>query len=202
LGFRLPLNFDRPYLATSVTDFWRRWHISLSSWFRDYLYLPLGGNRLGTGRTYLNLVVVFALCGLWHGASWNFVVWGLLHGAFLVVERWTGWRRVEGLRPLRWAITLALVVTAWIPFRCDSLAEAWKFVVGLAGTGGRHALEPWGWMLVAAVLTVQWGLTRSDGLDRFAALPRLPFACAYGVAVALALPGAAADSQPFIYFQF
>jgi len=86
-GFTLPENFNYPYIAQSITEFWRRWHISLSRWFRDYLYIPLGGNRKGSYRTYANLFVVFFLCGLWHGASWNFVVWGLFHGFFLVVER-------------------------------------------------------------------------------------------------------------------
>ena len=86
-GFRFPENFRWPYIADTVQDFWRRWHISLSSWFRDYLYVPLGGNRVSPGRMYGNLVLVFFLCGLWHGASWNFVVWGLYHGSFLVAER-------------------------------------------------------------------------------------------------------------------
>ena len=86
-GFRFQENFNYPYVAQSIQDFWRRWHISLSAWFRDYLYVPLGGNRVAPGRVYLNLVTVFFLCGLWHGASWTFVVWGLYHGAFLVLER-------------------------------------------------------------------------------------------------------------------
>src|SRR6185503_489514 len=86
-GFRFLENFDYPYVASSITEFWRRWHISLSRWFRDYLYVPLGGNRRGRTRTYVNLVVVFFLCGVWHGAAWTFVVWGLFHGLFLVVER-------------------------------------------------------------------------------------------------------------------
>src|SRR6478672_6245979 len=89
-GFRFPENFRWPYVATSVQDFWRRWHLSLSTWFRDYLYIPLGGNRVSRGRQYRNLVTVFFLCGLWHGASWNFVIWGLWHGAFLVAERLAG----------------------------------------------------------------------------------------------------------------
>ena len=86
-GFRFPENFNYPYISKSIQEFWRRWHISLSSWFRDYLYIPLGGNRHGTARTYFNLVLVFFLCGLWHGSSWNFVIWGLFHGSFLVIER-------------------------------------------------------------------------------------------------------------------
>jgi alginate O-acetyltransferase complex protein AlgI len=92
-GFRFPENFRWPYVATSIQDFWRRWHLSLSTWFRDYLYIPLGGNRVPLARQYRNLVTVFFLCGLWHGASWNFVIWGLWHGAFLVVERVVNTRR-------------------------------------------------------------------------------------------------------------
>ena len=86
-GFRFPKNFNYPYIALSIKDFWRRWHISLSTWFRDYVYIPLGGNKVSFVRQYFNLILVFFLCGLWHGASWNFVLWGLFHGIFLVLER-------------------------------------------------------------------------------------------------------------------
>ena len=107
-GFRFPENFHYPYIADTVQDFWRRWHISLSTWFRDYLYIPLGGNRVSPGRMYVNLVLVFFLCGLWHGASWNFVVWGLYHGAFLVAERSGLGGLVERLpAPMRHAYLLA-----------------------------------------------------------------------------------------------
>ena len=97
-GFRFPENFRWPYIAASVQEFWRRWHISLSTWFRDYLYIPLGGNRVSAARRYVNLVTVFFLCGLWHGASWNFVIWGLWHGTFLVIERVTSNRGARGAR--------------------------------------------------------------------------------------------------------
>lgn len=128
-GFRFLENFNRPYSATSLTDFWRRWHISLSRWFRDYLYIPLGGNRNGAVRTYVNLTLVFLLCGFWHGASWTFVVWGAYHGLFLVVERITGLRRIpEGrLVPLRRLATLLVVVCGWVIFRCDDLGQAGHF---------------------------------------------------------------------------
>jgi alginate O-acetyltransferase complex protein AlgI len=128
-GFHLLENFDRPYAAVSVTDFWRRWHISLSRWFRDYLYIPLGGNRKSNIRTMANLIAVFALCGLWHGANWTFVCWGLYHGLFLIVERVTGARRVAGggwaliSRPL----TFVIVVFGWVLFRADSLPHALGF---------------------------------------------------------------------------
>ena len=129
-GFELKENFHRPYAATCITDFWRRWHISLSTWFRDYLYIPLGGNRKGEWRTYANLVVVFGLCGLWHGANWTFVVWGLYHGLFLVLEKATGLRDRLSSRG-RWAkrlVTMVIVIFGWVLFRSDSLAQAMVFM--------------------------------------------------------------------------
>ena len=125
-GFRFLENFNRPYSAVSLTDFWRRWHISLSRWFRDYLYIPLGGNRKGAARTYLNLTLVFLLCGFWHGASWTFVVWGAYHGLFLVFERFTGLRTLPDnrLRGLRRLLTLMVVICGWVVFRCDDLIQA------------------------------------------------------------------------------
>ncbi|MGI4875165.1 MAG: MBOAT family O-acyltransferase [Janthinobacterium lividum] len=136
LGYNLVLNFRQPYFAASVGDFWRRWHISLSSWFRDYVYIPLGGSRRGPARTQLNVLVVFLLSGLWHGASWTFVVWGALHGTYLVFESITGPLRAAGarrlaldqhprlLRGLGTAAMLALVAYAWLFFRANSLPDA------------------------------------------------------------------------------
>jgi alginate O-acetyltransferase complex protein AlgI len=124
-GLQLPENFNRPYSASSITDFWRRWHMSLSRWFRDYLYIPLGGNRGGKWKTYRNLYIVFALTGFWHGANWTFLVWGLYHGTLLVIDRVTGW----GTRESRWVAlqrlaTPFLVVVGWVVFRADSLTRA------------------------------------------------------------------------------
>src|SRR4051812_8670704 len=117
-GFRFPENFRWPYIADTVQEFWRRWHISLSTWFRDYLYVPLGGNRVPTATMYRNLVLVFFLCGLWHGASWNFVIWGLFHGTFLVVERLGLAAAVRRLwAPLRHAYLLLVVMVGWVFFR-------------------------------------------------------------------------------------
>jgi alginate O-acetyltransferase complex protein AlgI len=128
-GFRFLENFNYPYISRSIQEFWRRWHISLSSWFRDYLYIPLGGNRRGTVRTYLHLLIVFFLVGLWHGASWNFVIWGLFHGAFLVLERtalgsWLG----AAPAPLRHAYVLLVVMVSWVFFRSESLDYALQFL--------------------------------------------------------------------------
>ena len=130
LGFECPRNFDAPYRADSFSDFWRRWHISLSSWLRDYLYIPLGGNRAGTGRTYLNLMIVFLLCGLWHGAGWTFLVWGLWHGLWLVVERAFGRKPLYAALPasVRVLLTFFLVTVGWVIFRAETLPEAGRLL--------------------------------------------------------------------------
>lgn len=131
-GFRFLENFNFPYLATSIQDFWRRWHISLSSWFRDYLYIPLGGNRKGASRTYFNLVVVFFLTGFWHGSSWNFVLWGLFHGFFLILERWGLSKVLNRLwKPLTNIYVFAIASMAWVLFRADDFAHAWGYYQAL-----------------------------------------------------------------------
>jgi alginate O-acetyltransferase complex protein AlgI len=136
IGFTFPMNFRHPYVARSITDFWRRWHISLSSWFRDYLYIPLGGNRVAPWRVYVNLFVVFLLCGFWHGAAWTFVVWGLLHGALLVVERIGLGRRLERMPAVaQHAYVLVCVMVAWVFFRADGLANAVQYLKAMAGFG-------------------------------------------------------------------
>jgi alginate O-acetyltransferase complex protein AlgI len=124
IGYELPINFRMPYLSLSVTEFWKRWHITLSEWLRDYLYIPLGGNRRGPARAQLNLLVTMLLGGLWHGASWTFVLWGALHGIALIVHK--SWTRA-GLRmpmPLAWVTTLTFILATWIPFRATSLVDA------------------------------------------------------------------------------
>jgi alginate O-acetyltransferase complex protein AlgI len=141
LGIRLPINFDSPYQATSIIAFWRRWHISLSTFLRDYLYVPLGGNRHGTTRRYLNLVLTMLLGGLWHGAAWTFVVWGALHGAFLVINHL--WRRDAGSAPsgrlqqfAGAVLTFVAVTVAWVVFRAESMAVAGALYRGMAGLNG------------------------------------------------------------------
>ncbi len=144
-GIRLPVNFRSPYKAASIIDFWRRWHITLSRFLRDYLYIPLGGNRLGEQRRYVNLLVTMLLGGLWHGAGWNFLIWGGLHGIYLVLNHlWHGWRgdhsrsSVSGplsraVTMLSWAITFFAVVMAWVFFRAKTAAGAWRMLCGLFG---------------------------------------------------------------------
>lgn len=133
-GFELPENFNFPYVARSIKEFWRRWHISLSSWFKDYLYIPLGGNRLGRHRTYVNLFIVFFVTGLWHGASWTFVVWGLVHGLFLVIEKLTNQRFPDRLPVfLQHIYTLFVVMMAWVLFRADTFGYAAYYYKTLFG---------------------------------------------------------------------
>ena len=141
LGFTFPKNFDYPYAAQSISEFWRRWHMSLSFWFRDYVYIALGGNREGRWRTYRNLVIVFFLTGLWHGAAWNFVVWGLFHGAFLLLER-AGFARVlERIGALpRHLYTLAAVMLGWVFFRAGDLGHALQYIARLFGGGVRGSV--------------------------------------------------------------
>jgi alginate O-acetyltransferase complex protein AlgI len=129
-GFSFPENFNRPYSALCITDFWRRWHITLSRWFRDYLYIPLGGNRRGTTRTCLNTALVCVLCGLWHGANWTFLFWGVYHGLFLIIERLTGIRDLspEKHNTIRRLATLIIVVVGWVIFRAESLSQATGFL--------------------------------------------------------------------------
>ena len=139
LGFVLPKNFDSPYKADSITDFWRRWHMSLSNWLRDYLYIPLGGSHKGPRRTYINLLLVMLLGGLWHGAAWNFVLWGGFHGVLLALERARGKRSLfEPLpRSLRVAGTFLLVLLSWVIFRSDNLTNAGALLANMVGLGPR-----------------------------------------------------------------
>jgi len=140
LGFEFPMNFNSPYRADSMTDFWRRWHISLSTWLRDYLYIPLGGNRKGTRRTYLNLAITMLLGGLWHGAKWTFVIWGAIHGILLAYERMIGkdsiYRRFP--RPIRIGINFFIVLITWVFFRSDNLSSAIKYLGSMFGASIKH----------------------------------------------------------------
>ncbi|MGD9012311.1 MAG: MBOAT family O-acyltransferase, partial [Desulfobacterales bacterium] len=132
-GFTLPENFNRPYSAVSITDFWRRWHITLSRWFKDYLYIPLGGNRRGTTRTCLNMTIVCVLCGLWHGANWTFLLWGIYHGAFLVMERISGLRDLpqHRYRFVRRFVTLLIIIVGWVVFRSANISQAIEFLTAM-----------------------------------------------------------------------
>jgi alginate O-acetyltransferase complex protein AlgI len=208
LGFRLRENFNNPYLATSFTDFWRRWHISLSSWIREYLYIPLGGNRVSTARTYINLCVCFLLCGLWHGASWNFVIWGAIHGVALVIDR-AFWLRIAQHLPkaVNIALTFSGVALAWVFFRCETFPHAIGFFRALAGAAATQPNELFlrnDTVVVLAIgaLLIVAPLLRSATAER-GTVSRLP-AFAGAVALLLLCAGRMAVSsfQPFLYFRF
>ncbi len=210
-GFVFPKNFDSPYRAESITDFWRRWHISLSSWLRDYLYLPLGGSRLGVWRTYLNLGIVMLLGGLWHGAAWNFVVWGGWHGAWLALERARGKRSPYGRlpRPARVALTFAGVLVGWVFFRAPDLPAAGRYLAAMGGLGeapaaaalvGGLLYTPYALLSLSVAASVTWLAPQTWDWTRRLTLPRagLVLGCLALALVAMASQG----YNPFIYFIF
>lgn len=219
-GFEFLENFRRPYAATSIRDFWKRWHISLTKFFRDYLYIPLGGNRLGTGRTYLNLVIVFFLTGLWHGASWTFVIWGLIHGTFMVAERLGLEKLLAKLpRAIGRLHTMLVVLLAWVFFRADDLTGAWRFLGAMftPGHGDPSLVYPAYYLTNDVAVALLIGIFGSIGwydravqfvqnkdLGRLAALPwasiRSALLLALFVLVCMAL--ATRTFDPFIYFRF
>jgi alginate O-acetyltransferase complex protein AlgI len=222
-GFTFPENFRYPYVATSVQDFWKRWHISLSTWFRDYLYVPLGGNRRAPARVYLNLATVFFLCGLWHGAAWTFVIWGLLHGLLLVIER-LGLATVLARlpRPVGWVYTVLMVMIGWVFFRADTVSGAWAMLRAMAGTAAA-APTPFAasWyltpeLLLAVVAGCLGSLPIVPALSRLATRAEagapassVSAAWAAGVVVAVSVLLAVSLTQvalgaftPFIYFRF
>jgi alginate O-acetyltransferase complex protein AlgI len=212
LGFAFPRNFRLPYASLSVTEFWRRWHMSLSSWLRDYLYIPLGGSRGSALATYRNLVTVFLLCGLWHGASWNFVLWGAWHGAFLVLERVGGGRFPGVLPPMaRWIYTLLVAMGGWVLFRSHDLeaaARLYQSLTGMNGTAGmgfelHAALQP----IVMVSLAVGCALAVLPRWIRALPVPRsmvpgIDTAWTFGLlAIAMTFVASGVYS-PFLYFRF
>jgi alginate O-acetyltransferase complex protein AlgI len=211
LGFRFPQNFDQPYRALSIQDFWRRWHMTLSRWLRDYLYIPLGGNRGSTGFVYRNLFLTMLLGGLWHGAAWTFVVWGGLHGSYLVVERIVKARwQPRGYPPEivavgQWLLTFHLVCLAWVFFRAETFTQAIDLLGRIALAGGTGQLVTA--LVVATVLAslaVQF-VPRSLSLTGervMVATPLAVYAAAMGVAFLLIDALGPEGVAPFIYFQF
>lgn len=215
LGIELPENFRRPYVAVNIRDFWQRWHISLSTWLRDYLYISLGGSRLSRGKTYRNLLVTMLLGGLWHGASWTFVIWGAIHGTLLALEHYlqrTRWARVmeggSGLAALGWRVwTFAFVCVAWIFFRAETLDIALAMVAKLGDLPGYLRFEDvrlfkaQNWL---AGLLVPYGyiyLAERHGLEDFGTLAPLPRAAVYVTYLYLIFLVSGATNE-FIYFQF
>ena len=211
VGFHFMVNFRQPYLATSLQDFWRRWHISLSTWLRDYLYIPLGGNRKGETRTYVNLLVTMLLGGLWHGANWTFVIWGLLHGGALAVERAIGIAR-HGVTTASWfwrwvkrILVFQFVCLAWIFFRAASLGDAIKFIGNLFRRSAAPDLLPAFFYLtffVAISMALDLMVEQSGGEYVFQNLsPRLQIATAVAGIIMVAFLSTGGISA-FIYFQF
>jgi D-alanyl-lipoteichoic acid acyltransferase DltB (MBOAT superfamily) len=215
LGFRFPQNFDSPYAAVSVQDFWRRWHMTLSRWLRDYVYIPLGGNRGTSLATYRNLMLTMLIGGLWHGAAWTFVVWGGLHGTALAWERWRRERRGDAPAALRqtgrrvWGariVTFHFVCFAWIFFRSDSFGAAWDMIEGLLTNWG----EPSPLVTTGVVLAILVGIgsqylpARIPRLvmARFSRLPVLGQATVLALALMVTSVLGPEGVAPFIYFQF
>ena len=203
-GFEFPPNFLRPYDARNPKDFWRRWHVTLSLWLRDYLYIPLGGSRQGTSRYLIATMVTMLLGGLWHGAGWTFVIWGALHGMGLVICR--GWTKLKLRMPdvMGWLITVIFVVLLFVVFRATDLASAGRILAGLTGSAGLGAA----WqgkdlilILIAAALALA-PFTMQQAVERWLAADRR-MAAALGLLCAfIVLEVGKGQPQSFIYFQF
>lgn len=201
-GFHLMLNFNHPYTATSLGDFWARWHISLSTWFRDYVYIPLGGNRRGPGRTYLNLFLTFVISGLWHGAAWTFVIWGALHALGVMATREferSAWYRQQVPRWLKQAGVFAFTGFAWIFFRAGSLDDAWTIVTRLFTTPWTDPGFP---MLMVGLIASVWAYQFLWESRYRRVLEARPVRVALAGAMVLYLLFFSAKGGAFIYFQF
>jgi len=210
-GFAFAKNFDSPYRSSSFTEFWRRWHLSLSTWLRDNLYIPLGGNRKGESRTYLNLAVVMLLGGLWHGASWNFVIWGGIHGGLLAVERAFGkdslYRRLPA--PLRIGATFVILLFTWVFFRAADLPAALRYCGSMLGIGqppaaagllGGLMFKPYYLLMLGLAAGLVWLAPQTWDFTRRMSWPRTAWALAvFGLAIAALTTQ---SFNPFIYFIF
>ncbi len=216
-GFRFAENFDYPYVSSSITEFWRRWHISLSSWFRDYLYIPLGGNRCSSGRNVLNLLLVWLLTGLWHGANWTFVLWGVYYGLLLLLEKYV-FKNVLSRVPrlIRHIMTLLLVVLGWVLFRSDSIGRAWLYLTSMFGRNGvasdqalYYLLEYWPEFLCCILASMPLKRLAEKLFSKRSVEPSSSPVLRIGAIIAAALVFALSyirleygGFNPFIYFQF
>ena len=210
-GFEFMKNFNSPYRAESITDFWRRWHISLSTFLRDYLYIPLGGNKRGTTRTYLNLAVVMLFGGLWHGANWTFLVWGAYHGALLIAERWAGRKPAyqQLPQPLRIAFTFVLVLGSWVWFRAESLPGALGYFGAMFGGGAStettallaaQLYAPGKLVAMAAAALILCAPFQAHDWSEHVTWPKAILVPPVFATAVLAMFSQAAN--PFLYFQF
>jgi alginate O-acetyltransferase complex protein AlgI len=224
MGFKFAENFNLPYISRSITEFWRRWHISLSVWLRDYLYIPLGGNRHGVARMYINLFLVMLLGGLWHGANWTFVLWGVWHGGFLVLERYLGWPKKSETSNFALPLTFLVVVIGWVMFRSPNVADAMRMYSGMVGVNGFSIRPEIEWQIsheALAFLAFAIALAIAEPFlrkwDEASAQPiagvqasgvavasiNIVKALALAVIVTAALMKLAEQSySPFLYFQF
>lgn len=212
MGFNLINNFQRPYLSTSITDFWRRWHISLSTWLKDYVYIPLGGSRCSKARNYWNIFMTFLVSGIWHGANWTFVFWGILHGVFQIIEKIFGWQKVNTTNPLvrfgRIFLTFTLVTIAWIFFRQPTIGDAFGVIERIVTDHGA-LFKPSNKDVVFSLLSIGIvacvDLTREFMPKRFYQFTQAPTAirwCVYWALLLLVLLSGVFDSSQFIYVSF
>jgi alginate O-acetyltransferase complex protein AlgI len=211
LGIEFIKNFNAPYHSVSITDFWRRWHISLSTFIRDYLYIPLGGNRLGTGRTYANLAIAFFLCGLWHGAKMTFIIWGIFQGVFMILERLRGKKGLFSGLPLHLQIvfTNIIVMFSWSIFRSPSLAQGldyWKSMIGLTRAAATSPLlhtmiftpRNIAAMIICAIFV--WQTVQAHEWVKKLTMPKMVL-CIFVFIVAVCVMFTQ-TYNPFLYFQF
>jgi alginate O-acetyltransferase complex protein AlgI len=211
LGFQFPKNFNYPYLATSCQEFWRRWHMTLSRWLRDYLYIPLGGNKYGLSRTTAALMTTMVLGGLWHGASWNFVIWGTLHGFYLVLERLAvsriRWWKSDARTILfaRWFLTFHLICFAWIFFRSPDFTTSLQVIQKIGGIfitrfdGNNLSALAW---LIATLGALHFFVARFDIKNKLSNAGIWPFSSFIAAMILLLIWFMPAKTVPFIYFQF
>ncbi len=217
-GFTFPINFDSPYKSKSITEFWRRWHVSLSTWLRDYLYIPLGGNQRGPRRTYLNLSLTMLLGGLWHGAAWTYIVWGAYQGAWLAFERWLGKRSLYSMLPSAGQVlcTFLIAIVGWVFFRAESMSQAGQFLgamfglggvieggvtEGAAATGSRIQIDALQMLMLWLAPAICWFLPNSQQLANREGFgwPRVAAAMLFPLAVCHLF---FVSYSPFLYFQF
>lgn len=216
LGFNFKENFNYPYISKSIQEFWRRWHISLSTWFRDYLYIPLGGNRKGLGRTYVNLIIVFFITGIWHGASWNFIFWGLFHGLFLILERSKVLNTTKWPGFLQHLYVLVVVIIGWVFFRAETLTEAMAYLRSMLGVSGGEDVtamiyvNPYAIIIIILALIFAMPVRKyMNNLIERKAFPIIKLAYStsiyifyLGLLILSIIELAQSSYNPFIYFRF
>ena len=213
-GFTFLENFNHPYISTSIREFWRRWHISLSTWFKEYLYIPLGGNRKGKGRTYINKLIVFFCTGLWHGAAWTYVIWGMIHGLAIMAEDASGLTKfTKKHKWLGWLYTMLIVIVAFVLFNSTSMTQAGEmirhmFVYSRGNVNAYNALvsvlTPWHIALFVIAIIASTPLIDivKPQLEKNVAFNAVSYVAAYGLFILCILNIANASFNPFIYFQF